>query len=47
MTTTSSDSSSKTSPQRLKKRWYHPTVSPEHGAYVVLVISFLPGAAAA
>lgn len=47
MTTTSAEDSSKTSPQRLKKRWYHPTVSSEHGAYVVLVISFLTGAAAA
>ncbi|CAN5779046.1 hypothetical protein BH23CYA1_BH23CYA1_17020 [soil metagenome] len=28
-------------------QWYSPTVSPEHGAYVVLVVSFLTGAAAA
>lgn len=27
--------------------WYFPTVSPEHGAYVVLMVSFLTGAAAA
>lgn len=27
--------------------WYFPTVSPEHGAYVVLTVSFLTGAAAA
>ena len=30
-----------------KKRWYSPTVSPEHGAYIVLAVSFLTGAAAA
>ncbi len=29
------------------KRWYQPTVSPEHGVYVMLVVSFLTGAAAA
>ncbi|UZQ54223.1 YwiC-like family protein [Trichothermofontia sichuanensis B231] len=27
--------------------WYHPTVSPEHGVYIVLLVSFLSGAAAA
>lgn len=27
--------------------WYHPTMSPEHGVYVVLLVSFLTGAAAA
>jgi putative flippase GtrA len=27
--------------------WYRPTVSPEHGVYVVLLVSFLTGAAAA
>lgn len=27
--------------------WYRPTVSPEHGVYVVLMVSFLTGAAAA
>lgn len=27
--------------------WYHPTISPEHGVYVMLVVSFLTGAAAA
>ena len=27
--------------------WYRPTVSPEHGVYVMLVMSFLTGAAAA
>ena len=28
-------------------QWYHPTFSPEHGVYVVLIVSFLTGAAAA
>lgn len=28
-------------------QWFSPTVSPEHGAYVVLIVSFLTGAAAA
>lgn len=27
--------------------WYHPTFSPEHGVYVVLIVSFLTGVAAA
>ena len=27
--------------------WYRPTLSPEHGVYVVLLVSFLLGAAAA
>jgi len=27
--------------------WYRPTLSPEHGVYVMLVVSFLTGAAAA
>ncbi|MEL6325460.1 MAG: YwiC-like family protein [Cyanobacteria bacterium J06626_23] len=35
------------SPIRPKKQWYRPTVSPEHGVYVMLGISFLTGAAAA
>ncbi|MEM9090115.1 MAG: YwiC-like family protein [Cyanobacteria bacterium P01_F01_bin.53] len=30
-----------------RNQWYSPTVSPEHGAYVVLAVSFLTGAAAA
>ncbi|MEM7061655.1 MAG: YwiC-like family protein [Cyanobacteria bacterium P01_B01_bin.77] len=47
MTTTSTNSSATPPTGRLKKQWYHPTVSPEHGAYVVLVLSFLTGAAAA
>jgi hypothetical protein len=29
------------------KSWYQPTFSPEHGVYVVLLVSFLMGAAAA
>ncbi|NJO43215.1 MAG: hypothetical protein HC769_27985 [Cyanobacteria bacterium CRU_2_1] len=28
------------------KAWYRPTISPEHGVYVVLLVSFLTGAAA-
>jgi hypothetical protein len=35
--------SSKPNPQA----WYRPTISPEHGVYVVLLVSFLTGAAAA
>lgn len=27
--------------------WYHPIISPEHGVYVMVVVSFLTGAAAA
>ncbi len=29
------------------QQWYRPTVSPEHGVYVMLLVSFLTGAAAA
>lgn len=29
------------------QNWYHPTFSPEHGIYIVLLVSFLTGAAAA
>ena len=29
------------------QHWYRPTVSPEHGVYVMLIVSFLTGAAAA
>jgi len=32
---------------RSGKSWYHPTLSPEHGVYVMLVVSCLTGAAAA
>ena len=41
MTSLATHSSSK-SPQ-----WYRPTFSPEHGVYVMLIVSFLTGAAAA
>jgi hypothetical protein len=37
------DRSSKPNPQA----WYRPNISPEHGVYVVLLVSFLTGAAAA
>ncbi len=30
-----------------KQQWYRPTVSPEHGVYVMLGVAFLTGAAAA
>jgi hypothetical protein len=43
MTSTTSNSNS-SAPQT---PWYHPIVSPEHGVYVVLFVSFLTGAAAA
>lgn len=29
------------------QQWYRPTFSPEHGVYVMLLVSFLTGAAAA
>ncbi len=29
------------------QKWYRPTISPEHGVYVMLVVSFLTGVAAA
>ena len=35
------------SPTRLIQGWYRPTISPEHGVYMVLLISFVVGAAAA
>jgi len=41
--TTSNSHTAKSKPQA----WYHPTFSPEHGVYVVLLVSFLIGAAAA
>lgn len=34
-------------PSGTKRPWYHPLYSPEHGAYVVLLVAFLTGAAAA
>jgi hypothetical protein len=33
------------SPVNHKTQWYHPTISPEHGVYVMLLLSFLTGAA--
>ena len=35
------------SPSSKSQQWYRPTFSPEHGVYVMLVVSFLTGAAAA
>ena len=46
-TPTSTNASSTPAPGHRKKKWYHPTVSPEHGVYVMLGVSFLTGAAAA
>ncbi|HAX74770.1 MAG TPA: hypothetical protein DCY88_02785 [Cyanobacteria bacterium UBA11372] len=43
MTTTTSETQKKPNPQA----WYKPTFSPEHGVYVMLLVSFLTGAAAA
>jgi hypothetical protein len=41
-------STSETASVRHKgSNWWRPTISPEHGAYVVLFVSFLTGAAAA
>jgi len=37
----------KESSQSKSQAWYRPTLSPEHGVYVVLLVSFLTGAAAA
>ncbi|MGG6296800.1 YwiC-like family protein [Leptolyngbya sp. AN02str] len=47
--TSSSHSSITTlpAPKPNSRPWYHPTISPEHGVYVVLLVSFLLGAAAA
>jgi putative flippase GtrA len=43
-----SDPSSQSAPRRSNPQaWYRPTLSPEHGVYVILVVSFLTGAAAA
>lgn len=38
---------SQPSPKRNAQAWYRPTVSPEHGVYVMLLVSFLTGVAAA
>ncbi|NES86952.1 MAG: YwiC-like family protein [Moorea sp. SIO2B7] len=35
------------SPSSKSQQWYRPTFSPEHGVYVMLLVSFLTGAAAA
>lgn len=35
------------SPKPNPMAWYKPTLSPEHGVYVILLVSFLTGAAAA
>jgi hypothetical protein len=43
----SSASRSQVSRSSQAAAWYRPTFSPEHGVYVVLVVSFLTGAAAA
>ena len=43
MTTTTTETQKKPNPQA----WYKPTVSPEHGVYVILLVSFFTGAAAA
>ena len=42
-----SSSSHQSKPFSRTKPWYHPTLSPEHGVYIVLFVSFLTGAAAA
>src|SRR4028118_1562748 len=53
MTQPVSDRISTTLPEAKKhsshnlQAWYRPTLSPEHGVYVVLLVSFLTGAAAA
>jgi len=43
----STSSPSTSSPGRHQQQWYRPMVSPEHGVYVMLGVSFLIGAAAA
>ena len=35
------------SPSTKPQQWYRPTISPEHGVYVMLLVSFLTGVAAA
>ena len=47
MTTISTEASSTKSPVHNQQQWYRPTVSPEHGVYVMLAVAFLTGAAAA
>jgi hypothetical protein len=46
-TPTQTLSSSPTVQSSSRQRWYCPMVSPEHGVYIVLAVSFLVGAAAA
>lgn len=41
------NTTSNTHTTKLNAPWYRPTLSPEHGVYVVLLVSFLLGAAAA
>lgn len=41
------NTTSNTHPTKPHAPWYRPTLSPEHGVYVVLLVSFLLGAAAA
>ena len=36
-----------TAPKRNPQAWYRPVISPEHGVYVMLLVSFMTGAAAA
>lgn len=36
-----------TPPKRNPQAWYRPVISPEHGVYVMLLVSFITGAAAA
>ncbi len=43
-----SPSATEPSPRKSNAQaWYRPTVSPEHGVYIMLLVSFLTGAAAA
>lgn len=47
MTASNEQIISATPEARSRPTWYYPTMSPEHGVYVVLFVSFLTGAAAA
>jgi uncharacterized membrane protein YjjP (DUF1212 family) len=47
VTASSTTASTTSSTQSRRAAWYRPTVSPEHGVYVVLIAAFLIGAAAA
>lgn len=47
MDSLSTQSSSTQSKTHNKQLWYRPTLSPEHGVYVILGVSFLTGAEAA